>query len=1023
MRTWKTSGSALIRGFLCFALVAPAATSCYDDQALWAEIENINTKLESLEASLNGQIETLNELLAGGDITISTCLKNSDGSYDITLSDGTSFTVLSEKKVLKGMVSCKVVNGVTYWAAYNDEGELIPLKDASGNNIPVSEAKPVVEERDGVYYLMIGDVEYVTGYEDSTIITDYEVNTDDSGNICSVSFTFGDESMTFTIPMASYKGFSFILGTAAAGGKVIKNLYVSNGETYQIAARLDGVVDYVMSVPAGWDVEEVTEMNDTYLNVTAPSLSEVQSGAAVAGGALKAVAVLEDGKAMIAKLELTTVPFKTLTTTAVNAIIEKFNGVDKYLYGLVAFENYDEDALFASAAEILAANGDGVSDTDLSMPLSTMLGAEIVPGTPYVLWAIPAFYDQDGDSAGYSVREGIISKYLFGGSAVTLSVSDVTFNDAQVSFSIAGADAYYAGTVLKTETALEDVLYKVNNQIVESLTAPMEYTGSAFAFPVAEMNEGVRPASEQTYVSWVIPVNETGKYTDANIIFEEFTLNPVTAGGSTTVTAASEGVVSDRVSLSVPVSSEGASRLYYVFLTSTQAKRYQNNAEAYLLKYGTIIDAASADVKAEGLEPGTEYSLFVMSTDKDGKYGDATIASYTTSPLVYNDLEVTLDLKSLSKSTATATVTVTGGTADDYIYWVGSKNDPDWVNAEGSTVAEKVAAIQKRIVLYPEEVEKLKYTHPLENGVLSLNGLKGGTLHYIVLCAKDASGNYSLAGEASFTTLSVNLGTVVREGSTEWTNAKSQIDIKWHENAFSDASASGLFAYYSFEIKCPTDYTAYILCASDEYFSDNPNINTMNDRIIDIEMECSERTDPNKVRFDEDGEYLQEPDWVDDDGVTHVGTLMNIYDFCVHGCPMEGYVTYFASGMHQGDNCPAWENGACSNYEYAIQSIAKRRTIDYYKQHVKDTRGSYCRTQTTIDKVAQDLYEAYYPFYKDAEPLLYVNDGNYLKMAAPYASGLDEDGNVIDDVFVVLKDAQGNYYEPMKFEVPNHFEK
>lgn len=1011
-----------MRGLLCVALVAPAATSCYDDQALWAEIENINTKLESLEASLNGQIETLNDLLAGGDITVSSCEKQNDGSYNITLSNGTSFTVLSKKNVLYGMVSCKEVNGVNYWAAYNEDGELIPLKDADKNNIPVSEAKPVVEERDGVYYLVIDGVEYVTGYEDSTIITDYEINTDESGNIYSVSFTFGDEALTFTIPMASYKGFSFILGTAAAGGKVIKDLYVSNGKTYQIAARLDGVVDYMMSVPTGWKVEEETDMSDTYLNVTAPASSEVESGAAVSEGVLKVVAVLEDGKAMIAKLELTTVPFKTLTATSTNAVIEKYNGVDKYLYGLNAFADYDEDALFASAAEILAANADGVTENDLSMPLSTMLGAEIVPGTPYVLWAIPAFYDQDGETAGYSVREGVISKHLFGGSAVTLSVSDVTFNDAQVSFSIAGADAYYAGTVVKSETALEDVLYKVNNQIVEPLTAPMEYAGSAFAFPAAEMNEGVTPASEQTYISWVIPVNEAGKYTDANIIYKEFTLNPVTAGGSTTVTAASEGVAADRVSLSVPVTSEGATRLYYVFLTSTQAKRYQNNAEAYLLKYGTIIDAASADVKAEGLEPGTEYSLFVMSTDRDGKYGKATIASYTTSPLVYNDLEVTLALESVSKSTATATVSVAGGNAEDYIYWVGSKNDPDWVNAEGATVAEKVAAIQKRIALYPEEVEKLKYTHPLENGVLSLNGLKGGTLHYVVLCAKDASGNYSLAGEVSFTTLSVNLGTVVREGSTEWANAKSQIDIKWHENAFNPASASGMFAYYSFEIKCPTNYTAYILCASDEYFSNNPNINTMDDRIIEMELECSAKTDPSKVTVDENGEYLQEPDWVDDDGVTHTGTLMNIYDFCVHGCPMEGYVTYFATGMHEGDNCPAWESGACSNYQYAIQHITKRHTIDYYKQYVKDTRGNDCRTQATIDRVAQDLYEAYYPFYKDAQPLLYVNDGEYLKMAAPYASGLDEEGNVVDDVFVVLKDAQGNYYEPMKFEVPNYFE-
>ena len=37
------------------------------------------------------------------------------------------------------------------------------------------------------------------------------------------------------------------------------------------------------------------------------------------------------------------------------------------------------------------------------------------------------------------------------------------------------------------------------------------------------------------------------------------------------------------------------------------------------------------------------------------------------------------------------------------------------------------------------------------------------------------------------------------------------------------------------------------------------------------------------------------------------------------------------------------------------------------------------------------------------------------------ASGPDDNGVVIDDVIVVLKDLNGNYYEPMIFQVPNYF--
>lgn len=1020
MKTWKTLGSFCVKTLLSAAMLVPAVTSCYDDSKIWAEIEDINTKLDELTASLNGQIEALNALLAGGDITIAECTRNNDGTYQITLSNGTEFSVFPQDKTLTGLISCKEVNGVNYWAAYDETGALVPLKDASGKNIPVDAEKPVVEKRDDAYYLIIDGQEYITGYENEvTVITSYEINTDDSGNIYSVSFTFGDEAMTFTIPMASYKGLSYVLGNASAGGKVVKDLYVTPGETYQISLRLDGVVDYVLSTPAGWKVEEETDINETYLNITAPTSAEIEGGAA-AYGDLKAVAVLEDGKAMIAKLALTTEPFKTLTATSTNAIVEKYNGVDKYIYGLVPFADYDEDALFADAAQALT-SGEGFIENDVNQLLSEILGAEIVPGEAYVLWAIPAFYVQDEESAEYVLRDGVIAKYIFGGSAVTLDVEKVYFNNANISFEIAGADAYYAGTSVYSETVLDDVLYKINNQIISPVTTPLTYAGSAFSFPSAEANESVTPVSEQKYISWVVPVKEDGNYTADNVIYKEFTLNAVTSGGSTTVEVSQESSQVDRVSISVPVSSENASRLYYVFMKSSDASRYKNREETYLLKYGNVLDVASATLTVDSLEPDTKYSLFVMSTDPDGKYGEATVAEFTTNKLSYNNLQVSLEVTSASKSTASATVSVSGGDATEYVYWVGNVYDEFWVNAKGNTNAEKIASIQQTLALYPESMIKMLYTHPLENGVLSMSGLRGGTEHHIVMLAKDESGNYSVAGTVPFTTLKVNLGTVVVENSQQWKNAKAQIDIKWHENSFVAASNSGMFAYYSFEIKCPTEYTAYILSASDEYFSENPKINTIEDRMIEIENQCSDREEPGRVIFDQNGDYAQEPDWTDDNGDTHTGTLMNVYDFYLHGNPKSGAVTYFAAGSHGSDNCTAWENGACTNYESASQSIAKRLTLDYYKEYVKDNRASYCKLQSTIDKAAQDLYDAYYEYYKDAKPIIYENDGSYLNINVPYATGLNDEGEVVDDVFVMLKDSQGNYYEPMKYEVPNYF--
>ena len=38
-----------------------------------------------------------------------------------------------------------------------------------------------------------------------------------------------------------------------------------------------------------------------------------------------------------------------------------------------------------------------------------------------------------------------------------------------------------------------------------------------------------------------------------------------------------------------------------------------------------------------------------------------------------------------------------------------------------------------------------------------------------------------------------------------------------------------------------------------------------------------------------------------------------------------------------------------------------------------------------------------------------------------YSTIIDETGNVADKVYVMLKDLDGNYFEPMTIEVPNYY--
>ena len=54
-----------------------------------------------------------------------------------------------------------------------------------------------------------------------------------------------------------------------------------------------------------------------------------------------------------------------------------------------------------------------------------------------------------------------------------------------------------------------------------------------------------------------------------------------------------------------------------------------------------------------------------------------------------------------------------------------------------------------------------------------------------------------------------------------------------------------------------------------------------------------------------------------------------------------------------------------------------------------------------------------------AERIISLQD--YLEIRNNYASGVDDQGNVVDKVTVVLVDDSGIYFEPMYFQVPNYF--
>ena len=263
---------------------------------------------------------------------------------------------------------------------------------------------------------------------------------------------------------------------------------------------------------------------------------------------------------------------------------------------------------------------------------------------------------------------------------------------------------------------------------------------------------------------------------------------------------------------------------------------------------------------------------------------------------------------------------------------------------------------------------------------------------------------------------------IIASGTEEWNATYDWIkdNIVWIEERFNATSPAGpLCAEYAFTIRIPTEYKAYIFCYG-------TRATKAEHIIMEIEEYCSEMNRRGIVL--EEDVYL--PTWVNElDGreINVVGDnicMFGYYATYLHGEPGNGYVTYFPASGHT--HCLDMLDVECSNYKKFKDHMEQITSFDYWYEYIKDfaNQEEYGRKQSDdsiIRKAAQDYTDLYNQYYKNAEPIVYVNDGGALEIRNVYASGVDDQGNVVDKVTVVLVDDSGIYFEPMYFQVPNYF--
>lgn len=1021
MKNWM---KIFVRSLLCLSLAIPAFTSCYDDSALWDKVNDMEARLNELEVEMTSQVEAMQALLSNG-ATLTSCKKNSDGSYTVTLSDGTKFKVLPEGTDFSSLVSVMVVDGKKCWATYDPSGNAVALTDASGKAIPVS-VEVSVKIKDGVYCLVINGKEYETGYDAEDVVQVFSSCTpltDASGNVYAVKFTFG-EGMEVTVALDGYKGVIFKLSNI--NNAVISEYYVDYGQTQSFLMEMQGVIDYVMQVPDGWRVKEVVEelTGETYLKVTAPSAETVALGAAVAEGDLKVVSVVEGGKAAISKMYVSTDPFKKYDVSAMKAVIEPYTGIQKFAYGMMYADDFKKDQLIEKVTELLSVSADlpagyYISEKGIDLTLAEIFDGELSEEQAYVFWAIPALYreEAEGVEAGFYVEEAMLRTLVLAPVSADIEVSDVTLLDAKVKVKVGGTLSMYAGLLEKTDNVLEEIAYQINNGIVEPLET-LNYEGPASMFPSGELQTYLNP--ETSYVAWVVPVDkDKTSYSASDVVYKEFTTNSIVSGGELELSVSDLEVTAS--SVSSELSCEGAAMIYYAFMNDSDGTRYSGTSDetkmSKILAADSFVSVRGNSTTAflKGVKPESTKWIFAVAIGHDGKYGKVVCKSATTDKVSFNTLVLSVESLGIGSDEAKFQVSVSGGTATDFIYWCGYARDDFWVNDEYCGDSRTSAQVYLAANPDAEPVQKVMKTNgPIaEDGTITIKELSMSTDHVFIVLAKDESGKYSKAAYKKFTTMAADLGDLVQEGTDKWNEAKNQITLKWIEGSFHTPENSNMSASYAFDYSGPKELTAFVICASDTYF-EGMNLHSVEEMIVHVEETASRKYDNGYVPY-KDGEMMTEPDYYKD-GELKKGQLMNVYDYYVHGLPSLGFVTYFASGDHDG-NCIYWEDERCTYYERALERIAAHNTLAPYR----DRAAMFGLSGDEAEAWAEALLEAYKPFYEKAEPIIYVNDGASVRVTYPYASGLDDEGNVVDRVVVVLRDKQGNYYAPMTFEVPNYF--
>ena len=951
-------------------------------------------RVDSVQTLLNAQIEAMRTVLSE-DVSVELCTRQEDGSFKVALGNGHVFYAYGASKELSPLLTYVEEAGSMYWAL--DRGEDAPemLKDVSGNRFSCYSALSL-KVKSKQLYLESGNaqMELGLGYLEPVQAFGFIVHEDAEGAIYALTMSFGEgKSKTFGVRSYDKVFFSF-----SGSSEALEECFVENGTSAELILNISEGVDYELSLSEGWSIEEGDSEVVVELIVTAPEQETETPGT---------LEVIIGGDFSAASLVLSTKPFKHIFTSSVNAVVAPYgSGLSSFAYGICKKSEYDGQSIKDGIEAAYKAS------EYVCRSISEVYGEELTDNEEYVLWACPLQNNTPGK----------VYTHEFGKVSTQIELTgEPTFMDAPVKVDMTGAEAVFGGLVRNTEDWQGRVLDRLNVYDPVPFSAPgktYSFVGKASELAGGTIVDDVMPLSD--CIVWfvpAVPAEYEYEYGESDIVFKEFVTSDVTEGGSIQVSV-DEGKASISAgSISVPVSCSGAEMVYYAFIEGKKGlvSASADNKEKYnkLVTSGNcvITRSTSFEAKVTGLTPEETYHFFAVAIDQNGQYGEVLYKKFQTVEF-QTDPSITLKVEPVAVRAQSITFQVTsnGGDLSDYIYWFGTEREYN------NKFSRKDVTQYLALNTEDADVQRVmrKYGRLANDGSIRFVDLNKETVYKFVIIEKGKT-YYSTAAEAAAETKTKNMG-VVTADSEEWAIARNSITIDWIEES---CEVLGEFARYVYEFSCPKDYTAFIVSsniyAPESYLS-------VEDFMIDLEATAADNWDYGWTPLDEDGVEMNKPSYYVDGALKQGAGMMIVCDYYVHGYAPSGKVTYFAEDSHNEIHCPTWGDGSCDNYQVALNSIQEKLDRDYWRE---EARGIYKNwekkerlTEEEVETFAEIYLNEYSKYYKNATPKLYMNNGSPLRVTQPYGNGIDDKGACPDCVFVLLKDSEGIYFEPMEFRVP-----